>query len=66
MQELFDCIDNVALATTRDGIEGWDYTAQDLEGMRWKMAAEMSEDRIWLMGDDRMAKTKRIMQVDRR
>ena len=27
---------------------------------------EMSEDRIWLMGDDGATKNQRIMQVDRR
>ena len=48
------------------GGQGWEYTAQDFEGMRWKMAAEMCEDRVWLMGDDRATKTQRIMQVDGR
>ena len=32
----------------------------------WPTVRMASEDRIWLMGDDRTAKTKRIMQVDRR
>ena len=33
--------------------------------MRWKVAAELSEDRIWLMGDDSMKRTRRIMMVEK-
>ena len=47
------------------GGQGWDYSAQDFEGMRWKVAAELSEDRIWLMGDDSMKRTRRIMMVEK-
>ena len=47
------------------GGQGWDYTAQDFEGMRWKIAAELSEDRMWLLGDESMKKTRRLMMVER-
>ena len=47
------------------GIQGWDYTAQDFDGMRWKIAAELSEDRIWLLGDEDMTRTRRLMGVER-
>jgi hypothetical protein len=30
----------------------WGYTAQDLEGARWTMAKELSEDRLWLKNND--------------
>jgi hypothetical protein len=46
-------------------VHGWDYTAQDFEGMRWKVAAELCEDRIWLIGDEGMTRTKRLMMVER-
>ena len=47
------------------GGQGWDYSARDFEGMRWKVVAELSEDRIWLMGDDSMKRTRRIMMVEK-
>ena len=47
------------------GMQGWDYVAQDFDGMRWKMAAELSEDRIWLLGDEDTPRTRRLMRVER-
>ena len=41
--------------------QGWGYTARDFEGMRWKMANELANDRVWLMGDETMAKMQRVM-----
>jgi hypothetical protein len=35
------------LCKLRQG-KDWGYTAQDLEGARWMMAKELSEDRLWL------------------
>ena len=63
---------HVADASVIEGIrpyalyQGWDYTAQDFEGMRWKIAAELSEDRIWLLGDEDMPKARRLMGVERK
>lgn len=39
------------------------YAAKDLEGMRWKIANELREYRLWLSADDGQTKRGRIMEV---